>query len=195
MARVPRVERVTATLPRQRSIATARRAAVLAAGLALGSLLGGCVEQTLTVDSNPPGAVVYLNDQEVGRTPMTVDFKWHGWYDVVIRKDGYQTLKTEAPVIAPAWNWMPLDLFAELLPIRLKEAQHLHYTLRPMSGPAVDPHQLVGRGEEMRTELESGVNPARSARPKPAKPSQTKPAAGKASTRGTSPRARPTTQP
>jgi hypothetical protein len=159
--------------------------------LALAPLVGGCVEQTLTVDSNPPGAVVYLNDQEVGRTPMTVDFKWHGWYDLVIRKEGYQTLKAQAPVIAPIWNWMPLDLFAELLPVRLKDAQHLHYTLQPLSGQVINPHQLVGRGEEMRTELETGVNPARAARPKTAqtKSAQTKP------TRPKPTAAKPTTQP
>ena len=36
---------------------------VVIGGLAL--LVSGCVEQTLSVESNPPGALVFLNDQEV----------------------------------------------------------------------------------------------------------------------------------
>ena len=56
--------------------------------------LGGCVERTMTFQSNPPGALVYVNNQEIGRTPMRRDFTWYGNYDVVLRKDGYETLKT-----------------------------------------------------------------------------------------------------
>src|SRR5436190_11289311 len=33
-------------------------------------LFGGCVEQKLSVTSEPDGALVYLNNEEVGRTPL-----------------------------------------------------------------------------------------------------------------------------
>ena len=107
-----------------------------------------------------------------------------------MRKDGYETLKTTSPVIAPWWNWVPFDFFAELLPIRVKDEQHLHYTLRALTGRAIDPHQLVRQGENMRTELETGVNPSRASRPKPQRPATTRGAEAQ-----TSPATAPTTEP
>jgi len=121
--------------------------------LLLAMSLAGCVRRTLTVKSNPPGALVHLNGVEVGRTPMTSDFTWYGTYDVVLRKDGYETLKTRGKVIAPWWQWVPIDLFAELLPLHDKRT--LSYTMKPYSEAAVDPQQMLDRAERMRTQLRS----------------------------------------
>jgi hypothetical protein len=117
-------------------------------------LLGGCVEQTMTVESNPPGALLYLNDQEIGRTPVTKDFKWYGDYDIQLRLEGYQTLKTHQMLAAPAWNWVPFDLFASVVPLTLKDHKALNFTLAPLD-PALDqPQGLVGRAEELKANLE-----------------------------------------
>ena len=48
-------------------------AAVLAAG-------GGCVEREMTLTTDPPGALVYVSDKEIGRTPVTQPFLWYGDY-------------------------------------------------------------------------------------------------------------------
>jgi hypothetical protein len=117
-------------------------------------LLSGCVRRTLHVTSDPPGALVYLNDQEVGRTPLEKDFTWYGTYDAVVRKDGYDTLKTRSKVIAPWWQWPPFDLVAELLPLRLHNEKNLHYTLTA-SGVAPSDDEMLGRAEQMRIQLES----------------------------------------
>ena len=122
---------------------------------------GGCVEQLLSIDSDPSDAVVTLNDQEIGRTPVTTNFKWYGYYDANVRKDGYQTLKVQAPVIAPWWQWVPFDLFAEILPVRLTDQHFLHFTLQPMTARLNDPGRLVRQGERLRTELETGANESR----------------------------------
>jgi hypothetical protein len=128
---------------------TARVAIVLLLSL----LLAGCVRRTLTVKSDPPGALVHLNGVEVGRTPMTSDFTWYGTYDVVLRKEGYETLKTRGKVIAPWWQWVPIDLFAELLPLHDKRA--LSYTMKPYTEAAIDSQQMLSRAEQMRTQLRS----------------------------------------
>lgn len=119
-------------------------------------MVGGCVERTLTVQSNPPGALVYLNDQEIGRTPVQKDFKWYGVYEVAIRKDGYAPIKTQAPVIAPWYEWVPLDLVSELVPLKIKVRPQLTYDLQPEIPSTEDAGPLVQRGEEAREELESG---------------------------------------
>jgi hypothetical protein len=145
----------------------------------------GCVEQLLSMDSDPSGAVVTLNDQEVGRTPVTTNFKWYGYYEVNVRKDGYQTLKTTSPVIAPWWQWVPIDLIAEILPIHLTDQHFLHFTLQPITAQLNDPNRLLRQGERLRAELEAGANEPR-ARP-------TKPVAATRSTSGAKAATEPST--
>ena len=50
--------------------------------------LTGCIERLITVTSQPAGALVYLNDEEVGRTPVTVPFRFYGVYDVRLEHEG-----------------------------------------------------------------------------------------------------------
>jgi hypothetical protein len=115
---------------------------------------GGCVERTLSVKSNPPGALVYLNNQELGRTPVQRDFLWYGDYDIVLRKDGYQTLETSKAVIAPIYEWIPLDLIAELLPIPFKDRHSVTYTLQPQP-QQINDAALLARAQELRGQLQS----------------------------------------
>src|SRR5690348_13497271 len=100
--------------------------ALLSTFLALGA--GGCVQRTLRVRSDPPDALVYLNDLEIGRTPVTRSFVWYGTYDVELRKEGFEPIKTTAQVWAPWWQWVPIDFLAEFLP--LHDHHELSYTLK-----------------------------------------------------------------
>ncbi len=99
------------------------------------------------IESDPPGALVFLNGQEVGRTPATVPFDWYGEYDVVLRKEGYATLDTSHWVVAPWWQWVPFDLVAAALPVRLKHEPELSFVLEPESEAA---EGLVDRAEAYR---------------------------------------------
>jgi len=123
---------------------------LLAAGCAGAT---GCVERRMTVTTEPAGALVYMNGQEIGRTPVTHDFLWYGTYDVQVRKAGYETLSTETPVIAPWWQWPPFDLFAELIPMRLTDHRKIHYTLDPTTSEQDDPQAILSRAEAMRGQL------------------------------------------
>ncbi|MGH7176097.1 MAG: PEGA domain-containing protein [Tepidisphaeraceae bacterium] len=123
--------------------------------LLLGLSMGGCVERTMTINTHPQGAIVYLNNQEFGRTPVTRDFTWYGNYDVEIRKDGYETLKAHASVIAPVWGWPPIDIVAEVMPLRCKDNRTLEFTLVPASTQPADAQEMLHRAEEMQDKLES----------------------------------------
>jgi hypothetical protein len=122
--------------------------------------LGGCVERTLTVQTSPPHALVTMNDQEIGRTPVSRPFLWYGYYDVQVRKAGYQTIKTTTPVIAPWWQWIPFDFVAEILPFKFEDPHTVSYTLAPRSQEQVNPNGIVDRGEALQERLESSRNPA-----------------------------------
>jgi hypothetical protein len=88
-----------------------------AGGLLLGALAlsSGCVERIMTVSTDPQGARVIINDEEVGVSPARVAFLWYGDYDIIIRKSGYQTLKTHYRVDPPWYQIPPLDLISETM--------------------------------------------------------------------------------
>ena len=130
------------------------------------ALACGCahIERSVTIRTEPAGALVYLNGEEIGRSPVKHDFNWYGDYDVQLRKEGYQTLKTHQWVTAPWWQWMPLDLAAELVPARLVDHRDYAYTLSPEL-PA-NPQQMIRSASELRRQLESGVyTPSPATRP------------------------------
>jgi len=134
----------------------AKLSATLGLALALSGVGGGCVQRQLTVTTDPPGTLVHLNGQEFGRTPVTRDFTWYGTYDVELRKEGYQTRKTTGKVIAPWWQWVPFDLFAEALP--LTDRRRLNYTLKPATQEAADPDRMFHRAGELEGQLRSTSN-------------------------------------
>ena len=107
----------------------------------------GCVRRTITITSDPPGALVWLNDREVGRTPLDVDFLHYGDYDVRLVADGYEPLTTSGLAKPPWWDNVPLDLGAELLPTRLEHHVTWHYELDPLDE---DVAALRERAEAMR---------------------------------------------
>src|SRR5439155_3549782 len=120
------------------------------------ALIVGCgrIEREISITSNPPGALVWANDQEIGRTPFTRDFTWYGTYDVILRKDGYQTLHTRTKVIAPWWQWPPIDLVAEIVPWHWLDRRHFAYDLRPASTQPADPEMMLSRAEQLRIRLQ-----------------------------------------
>jgi hypothetical protein len=123
---------------------TPRLILVLASALAL----GGCLERDITITSQPPGALVVLNGAEVGRTPVTVPFRWHGDYDVRLSLEGYRALHTHANINVPPQEIVPFDLFSELAPWTYSDHRYLHYKLDKLALPGED--ELIRRAEELR---------------------------------------------
>jgi len=122
-------------------------------------LLGftGCVERTLSVRTDPPGALVEMNDLEIGRTPVERDFEWYGKYDVTVRKDGYQTVKTQTTLDTPWYELVPLDLVAELLPFKFHDRQQVDYQLVPTQTEPGHAGELLDRAKQMQGELGIGL--------------------------------------
>lgn len=66
--------------------------------MALGGtlVLAGCVQRVISITSQPSGALVYLNDEEVGRTPVSVPHLFYGVYDVRLEHRGQWLTKARA---------------------------------------------------------------------------------------------------
>ncbi len=127
--------------------------------LALAGLLSACMRRQLVISSDPSGALVHVNDVEVGTTPVSVDFTYYGTYDVLLEKEGFEPLRTSAPARAPIYEWPPLDLAASALPGGVETRVRWHFTLEPVIESRVKPevHEkaLVERARVMKEMLEA----------------------------------------
>lgn len=121
-------------------------------GLALCALvLPACQQRSLTITSEPEGARVWLNDVDVGRTPVEVDFKWYGIYDVRISKEGYEPLITAREASAPVWEYPVVDLVTAPFPLHDRQTWHFDLVRTPESlNRAAAEQDLVQRAKEMR---------------------------------------------
>ena len=120
--------------------------AVLLGGVALFNA-GGCVRRTLTITTEPSGALLWLNDREIGRTPVEVDFDFYGTYDVRLERDGYEPMMTSGKANAPWWDTVVLDLVAEAVPGTLTSRVEWHYVMQPVDD---DREGLIDRARQLR---------------------------------------------
>ncbi len=125
----------------------------LCGGLCLLSLsLTACVERNVKIETDPPGAIVVVNDEEVGVSPVKFSFLWYGDYDLILRKSGHETVKTHFRVKAPWYQYPPFDLITETLIIGTITDAHVlpPFVLPEAERPAID--VLVDRASAMRTD-------------------------------------------
>lgn len=115
------------------------RTVLVAATLAMVLSPAGCVRRKLTVHTEPQGAVIWLNDEEIGRSPATVDFLWYGDYDVVARLKGYEALRTHQRIVEPWYQAPGIDFIAEVLyPGWIVDSREMQFEMKPESLPTRD---------------------------------------------------------
>jgi len=121
--------------------------------VALVTMLGGCVERRLTINTNPQDALVVLNDEEIGQSPVTVSFNWYGDYNVRISKEGYETLKTHRLLKSPWYDKFPWDFFAQIVsPKKIRDAYEWTFELSPKQPP--DREQLIQSAQDLKEKLD-----------------------------------------
>lgn len=117
-------------------------------------VFAGCVERRLTVVTEPAGAVVWLNDEEIGVAPVTVNFNWYGHYRVRIEKEGYQTLHTDRLLERPMHDYPGFDFVAEVLwPGQIVDEYLWEFELQAYQ--PLDSGELMERAEAMRVRAEN----------------------------------------
>jgi hypothetical protein len=121
---------------------------------ALAACQAGCVQRRMTIRSNPPGAQVYVDDYEVGTTPVATHFTYYGIRKIRLVKDGYETLTVMQPVGAPWYQIPPIDFVAEnVIPWEIRDERDFCYDLTPQR--VVPTEELLSRAEDLRR----GIHP------------------------------------
>lgn len=130
--------------------------------LALAVLFGsaGCVERRYTIRTNPPGALVSVNGEEVGTTPVSAPFIYYGDMRVTIQAEGYETLNLVQPMRPPWWDNIVTEFFTEnLIPYTFRDEREFFYEMPPIADPP--PGDLVARGEDLRKAGQTPPKPRR----------------------------------
>jgi hypothetical protein len=125
----------------------------------------GCVRRRLNVRTNPPGALVYVDNQQIGTTPCSVDFIYYGTREIRLIKPGYETLTVNQPIPTPWYQYPGLDFISEnLIATKIRDNRTVTYDLAPQV--IVPAQQVVDRGNQLRQDAQQcAVVPASAAIP------------------------------
>ena len=121
----------------------------------------GCVRRRMYIRafeegySQPiSGAMVYVNKQPVGRTPVTCHFTHYGTMEFTIIKEGFEPLTEYRKVRAPWYQWPGIDFFSEVVwPQEITDTKQIDFHLRPERLGTQG--ELIDRAESMRRESQS----------------------------------------
>ncbi len=123
-------------------------------------ILSGCVERRYTIRSNPPGASVIVNGEEIGPTPVSRSYTYYGDREITLMLDGYETQTVIQPMKAPWWDNMITEFFSEnLVPYQMRDEREYTYQMKPATVPKQE--ELVGRAQDLRTQGQTLPAPRR----------------------------------
>jgi hypothetical protein len=129
-------------------------ASLLAAGLA------GCVERRYTIRTEPPGALVVVNGEEIGPSPVSRSFTFYGARKIELLQEGYQAQTIIQPIKAPWWDNLLTEFFTEnLVPVTFRDERDFTYRLVPATVPATG--DLIDRAEGLKAQGQAPPPPRR----------------------------------
>jgi PEGA domain len=126
-----------------------RRIVLGLAAVALAGGVSGCVERRYVIESDPPGALVLVNGQPIGTTPVDGYYEWYGNYAFTLIKDGYETQTFNKRFVAPWFEYPPFDFVSEnLYPAKIEDVRRVCFPLTPVTQmPTAD---LLQKADELR---------------------------------------------
>lgn len=114
----------------------------------------GCVSRRMTINSDPPGALVLLEGREAGFTPVSIDFTYYGTREITLVKDGYETRTVMQKVPAPWYQWPVIEFFADNFAFsHITDRHYFSYQLQPKR--AVPSEELRSNAEQLRSESQT----------------------------------------
>jgi hypothetical protein len=116
----------------------------------------GCVRKRMTFRTNPAGAMVYVDKQPIGLTPVSTNFTYYGTRSIEIVKDGYRTEKFLRKIHPPWYEIPPLDFVSETLwPFEQRDERIIDVQMS--AEPIVPNDALVASAEQLRLQAGQGI--------------------------------------
>ncbi|MEE9392293.1 MAG: PEGA domain-containing protein [Planctomycetota bacterium] len=119
--------------------------------LAAALFCGGCAQRILRIETEPSGALVFMDNREIGRTPIEMPFVYGGVREFLILKDERGPGPDQGPMKPLIvrqevenfyFDTFPFDLFVELSPVAITDVHEFHFVLEPsdtLASYEVDP--------------------------------------------------------
>lgn len=116
----------------------------------------GCMRRRMTIVSSPPGAMVYVDDQPIGVTPVSTSYTYYGTRKFQLVKGGYETITELRTISAPWYEMPPLDLVTENFAGReIRDEREIRFEMTPQQ--VISPEQLTAQAKELRARSKAGV--------------------------------------
>lgn len=115
----------------------------------------GCIRRRLTIVSNPPGARVFIDRQEIGVTPVSTAYTYYATRTIELVKDGYEPLTVQQKFDPPWYEYPPLDFVTEnLVPGEQRDERTVEFQLIPQQ--ILPAQTIVDRAEQLRSQAGQG---------------------------------------
>ena len=127
------------------------------------SLTVACVERRLHIRTEPEGATVHVNGDELGPSPVSWRFHHYGTVRVTVEIEGYEPEQKEVRLRAPWYQYPVVDLFADVIvPTRINDDHHVTIELKarestPKAEDQTRAEELAQRAVALREDLRANI--------------------------------------
>jgi hypothetical protein len=119
----------------------------------------GCIDRRFVVETNVPGAQVFVNGRPIGPSPADTGWEYPGRYEFRAIAPGYEPL-TQCETIRARWyDYAPFDFIVGVLwPFHIEDVRRLRFDLVPAR--QVNVEELQTRAEELRARTKQLPEPS-----------------------------------
>ena len=129
---------------------------VLLLGLLSLACFSGCMKRRILLRSQPEGALVTIDHQTIGHTPVAIPFTYYAGRKIEMEKDGYETEKFTHRFSPPWYQIPPFDLISDnFLGREIRDQRLIDVQLRPKA--TVFENQLLERSDQLRANVGRGT--------------------------------------
>jgi len=116
----------------------------------------GCMRRRITIRSNPSGALVFVDNQEVGTTPTSLYVNYYGTRDIRLEKERFKTVAEQHTFRTPWYQVPPLDLISDNFLFReQRDERVVNFVLEPL--PNINNRKLRDDANELRARVRQGT--------------------------------------
>lgn len=131
-------------------------AAILFLTLIFGQVGCNSVKRRMIVRTQPEGALVSIDRQPVGYSPVSVPFTYYGTREIQLEMDGFETIRVKERVAPPLYDSFPFSFVTENFSVReRRDNRVMDFQLVPKQ--QANENQLIERANQTRSNIQRGM--------------------------------------